>query len=266
VGAGIEKAANRTVEELELFRNHIIALEQYVDDPDLILGSVKEMINKAINQIPGAALGEDARGRITQPWDPNDQINIAPPDPTKKDTSPPRKVPIAAGAPVGRGTDLLTATTSRNPYQPSAPQNETPEAADARSIRYLSRRSTGSSVDHVPEPGTPVVPLPSSNTMAAERRGSFDDRTGNRISSPQVNSTIGPWQPAPASASPVGALRGPNQPGPPQANRPLGIVSGQPMPDWPFPPPIWEFPNKSLARDDDDRDWLAHMLRTGGTY
>jgi hypothetical protein len=32
---------------------------------------------------------------------------------------------------------------------------------------------------------------------------------------------------------------------PAEDERPRGLVSGKPMPDWPFPPPLFEFPNKA---------------------
>jgi hypothetical protein len=36
------------------------------------------------------------------------------------------------------------------------------------------------------------------------------------------------------------------------------------MPDWPFPPPLFEFPNKSAPRGEDSEDWLARLLRGVG--
>jgi len=73
----------------------------------------------------------------------------------------------------------------------------------------------------------------------AGRPTTFDDRFGN-------------WR----SLSGVGAPLAPNQPvAPPPAGRPLGIVSGQPMPDYPFPLPIFGFPGKSSAPGDEDWAW-----------
>jgi hypothetical protein len=44
------------------------------------------------------------------------------------------------------------------------------------------------------------------------------------------------------------------------------IVSGQPMPDWPFPPPIWNFPDKSAASGENSEDCLKRLLRTAGAH
>ena len=53
---------------------------------------------------------------------------------------------------------------------------------------------------------------------------------------------------------------------PQQAARPLGIVSGEPMPDWPFPPPIFDFPSKSVATNENGEDRLERLLRSMGIY
>jgi len=47
---------------------------------------------------------------------------------------------------------------------------------------------------------------------------------------------------------------------PQQAARPLGLVSGQPMPDWPFPPPIFDFPSKSVATNENSEDRLCKCV------
>ena len=53
---------------------------------------------------------------------------------------------------------------------------------------------------------------------------------------------------------------------PQQTARPLGIVSGEPMPDWPFPPPIFDFPRKSVATNENSEDRLERLLRGMGIY
>jgi hypothetical protein len=89
--------------------------------------------------------------------------------------------------------------------------------------------------------------LPDQN-LAPDHPAAFDGRFGNWTSSPAVNAPRGPDQTVPL------------------ASRPLGIFSGKPMPDYPFPPPIWDFPDKSGASAEDRDDWLARLLRTVGTY
>jgi hypothetical protein len=59
--------------------------------------------------------------------------------------------------------------------------------------------------------------------------------------------------------------RDPNLPAPPpQEGRPLGIVSGQPMPDWITPPPIFGYRDRPRAAVDEGREWLMRMVRSVG--
>jgi hypothetical protein len=50
----------------------------------------------------------------------------------------------------------------------------------------------------------------------------------------------------------------------PQANRPLGIFSGKPMPDYPVPPPILGLLDRSRANGDDDENWYTRWRRLIG--
>lgn len=77
------------------------------------------------------------------------------------------------------------------------------------------------------------------NEIPSRRPSSFDERFGDWTSSSSGTAPRGPYQPRPPSG----------------ANRPLGIVTGEPMPDWPFPPPIWDFPNKEAATGSEE--WTA---------
>jgi hypothetical protein len=91
-----------------------------------------------------------------------------------------------------------------------------------------------------------TMPARPHNEIPPDHPALFDDRFGD------WNSSLG-----------VGAPRGPYQPGPPgEAVRPLGIVSGKPMPDWPFPPPIFGFPDRPPT--DDEENWAAWRLRPAG--
>jgi hypothetical protein len=44
---------------------------------------------------------------------------------------------------------------------------------------------------------------------------------------------------------------------PEEGNRPRGIFSGKPMPNYPVPPPIFGFPEPGAP---DDEDWLLQLL------
>jgi hypothetical protein len=118
-----------------------------------------------------------------------------------------------------------------------APSDEPTPPDGRKNIRRLSRRMDRSEVV-LPDTKMPALPP---NETPPDRPASFDDRFGNWISSPAVS-----------------APRGPYQPGPPGV-RPLGIVSGKPMPDWPFPPPIGGFPDRGPTRDEED--WAEWRLR-----
>ena len=62
-----------------------------------------------------------------------------------------------------------------------------------------------------------------------------------------------------------GPSRNPNVPAPPpEAGRPLGLVSGQPMPNWITPPPIFGQRDSSKAPVDEGREWLMRMIRSVG--
>jgi hypothetical protein len=146
----------------------------------------------------------------------------------------------------GRWVFPSAGSTSPNLNQPAwLPQtDENSSATSGKPVRYLSRRIAGKSDASAFDAGAPAVPLvPSDENFAPDRPASFDSRFGNWISSPPVTAPRGPYQTAP------------------QADRPLGIVSGKPMPDWPFPPPFFDFPNKSAPRSEDSEDWLARLLR-----
>jgi hypothetical protein len=65
---------------------------------------------------------------------------------------------------------------------------------------------------------------------------------------------VGNASPAAASVpSPSGPLS--------QSGRPLGIFTGEPMPDYPVPLPIWGFPDKSASASDEGEDSLNRLIR-----
>ena len=68
--------------------------------------------------------------------------------------------------------------------------------------------------------------------------------------SPTFDDRFGIW----SSSSGVGAPITPNQPSAPSppAGRPLGLVTGEPMPDYPFAPTIFGFPGRSTTSGDED--------------
>jgi len=107
-------------------------------------------------------------------------------------------------------------------------------------VRYLSQR-----IGAAPNPSAPDVersdtafPIP--QAVAPGRPATFNDRFANWIDSDGAIAPLGPRRAAP----------------PAEDNRPLGIFSGKPMPNYPFPPPIF-FPEAAAAGDE---DWLLQLL------
>ena len=87
----------------------------------------------------------------------------------------------------------------------------------------------------------PNAPAPLPNVSSpVDRSATFDDRFGNCTSSSGVGAPVAPNQPIAPS---------------PRAGRPLGLVTGEPMPDYPFPPTIFGFPGRSTTSGDDDFFW-----------
>ena len=119
-----------------------------------------------------------------------------------------------------------------------------PGGAANRPERYLTSPILGRPNASAFDTGAPAVPFVGADeNFEPGRPASFDGRFGNWVSSPPVTAPLGPYQPQP-----------------PQQARPLGIVSGEPMPDWPFPPPFFDFPNKSAPRGEDSEDWLTRCF------
>ncbi|WJR76489.1 hypothetical protein [Bradyrhizobium sp. NP1] len=69
---------------------------------------------------------------------------------------------------------------------------------------------------------------------------------------------------APRNGGSVGSAEIPSQleAPPSQTNRLAGLVSGQPMPDFPLPPSVWGFSDSSTSSADDGQDWFNRWLRT----
>lgn len=77
---------------------------------------------------------------------------------------------------------------------------------------------------------------PTPNQLAAGDTASFDDRFGRWTVSPEASAPLGAYQGVPVSPD----------------GRPLGIFSGEPMPQYPFPPPIWGFPEEEARQGSED--------------
>lgn len=171
---------------------------------------------------------------------------------------------FGAGAGAGAAGVPGAATMPAPGLSDASSVQSTPQPAEA--FRYLGRRVLGRSKSSVFDTGTPAAPfVASSQSLAPGLDGALDGRFGNWTSLPAASdeapsdagnffvNRFGNWISTPAGIAPAssnGSLTPANGP-------PLGIVSGQPMPNFAVPPPIRGRPNVPSAPDD---DWLARLL------
>jgi hypothetical protein len=159
---GPRKSAWQTIDDLSNFKREIIAREQFVDDPDRVLSSVKDMVDAAIKQINDAAtMGEreDRNNKLSVP--PNDRIEL----PSLR--ASPIRIPIA----IPQTPDQSVSPPGANAHWPQA-ESETAENSAARPQRYLRGRLVDGSGRTVFETGAPPVPFVRSGPLAPQGAGS----------------------------------------------------------------------------------------------
>jgi len=149
----------------------------------------------------------------------------------------------SASAPLGtRGQFVPGSATSSQPlYETRSfvePAEDVPARNAGKEVRRLVRLPA-------PKPDLagydPNAPAPLPNAISpVDRSTIFDDRFGNWSSSSGVSAPIAPNQAIAPS---------------PPAGRQPGLVPGEPMPDYPFPPTIFGFPGRSTTSGDDDFFW-----------
>ena len=138
-----------------------------------------------------------------------------------------------------------------DPSPPASDPNDSFNAGNTnKPIRYLSRRIGASPDPTAYDTGASDTARPPPQAFAPGRPTTFDDRFANWVDSDGAIAPLAPHRAAP----------------PAEDNRPRGIFSGKPMPDWPFPPPIFDFPNKSAERGEENEHLLARLLRGVDRY
>jgi Peptidase family M23 len=156
------------------------------------------------------------------------------------------------GANVGNGFGNAPGTANMPaPGSFDAPSDRSPPLYARQTEPRPGRGISGKSGSSFFDAGTPVVPFaPPNDVLSAGRRNPFDNRFGNWASLPAAppsegrpsdrqdfpGDRFGNW-----TSSPDGSItpRNPNLPmPPPEPGRPLGIVSGKPMPLWTTPVPL----------------------------
>ncbi|MBR1086227.1 hypothetical protein JQ621_01920 [Bradyrhizobium manausense] len=131
---GPRKSAQQTIEDLNRFKDSVLASEQYVDDPGSVLSSVKKMIDEAVQQVSNAMPSLDADGHSEiRPHDPNDSIMRARP-PIFAPPATNGRIPILA---TPRNQGVLSTTSANRPLLVSRVE-KAPDRADPN-IRVLRR-------------------------------------------------------------------------------------------------------------------------------
>jgi hypothetical protein len=96
--AGPRKSWDHPVSDLKAFKEAVLGLDQFVDDPDSILPSIKAMIERAIGQANDELKkGWDVDNNIRKTLpDSNDRMEVTPPEPNIQILKPePRKLSIS---------------------------------------------------------------------------------------------------------------------------------------------------------------------------
>lgn len=165
------------------------------------------------------------------------------------------------------------------------PQPDTSAPTDPRNIRILSRAvaPNGGGIGSASQPSIGGVPfVPTNDVLSQGRPASFNDRFGNQASFSPVSAPPGAQSQrddatqtdprdvrilsrfirAPDGSLVPAPLSVPNQPQTqPQRDLPPESFSGQPMPNYPLPPLISGFPDRSTTSSDNMDDWFARWIK-----
>jgi hypothetical protein len=160
----------------------------------------------------------------------------------------PKPAPMDASAPLGTGGQFLSgsATSSRPLYETRsfvAPPEESAPADARKDIRRLVRMPIRKEDLAGFDPNAPAAAP--NEIPSADRPTSFDDRFGNWTSFADATAPLAPDQPVAP---------------PPLSGRPSGILTGKPMPAYPFVPPIFGFPGSSSRLGGED--WASRLIRS----
>jgi hypothetical protein len=138
-----------------------------------------------------------------------------------------------------------SATSSRPLYETRsfvAPADDAMPEDTSKQVRRLVRHPASTPGPASFDPNA-LAAMPSESSPPGLST-SFHDRSGNWTSFSGVGAPIAPDLPVAPS---------------PQAGRPLGLLTGKPMPDHPFPPPILGLPDKLSSSGNED--WALGLLR-----
>ena len=204
-----DERGDSTFRDLKRFKDNLIASKQFAEDPNSIIGSIIGLIDHATDQVEQAARNNEGKDDISRPPpDTNDPIN----DPR---VISPRFLNNAA-LPIGLKVEL-----------PAPQVGGTHGIPNREPIRFLSRRTVNQSLPPAFAPS--VVAEPDPGEMATGPADAQRIRVLSRRVVPRNDAVNGNFSPPGISNRVVPSS---------QPARPLGLFTGEPMPQWPVPPPI----------------------------
>ena len=152
--SGTRKPLHETVNDLNDFKNRIIASKQFADDPHSIMDSVIDLVKRTISRVEQTAQSDEGR----------DNIRIPAPD-----TDDPIDDPRVISPRFLRNSALsVSLPLEREPLAPQQQTGGTPDGSNGRPVRYLGRRIAGqppaASAFDTDAPALPLVPSSNQNS------------------------------------------------------------------------------------------------------
>jgi hypothetical protein len=148
--SGPRKPLHESVNDLEDFKNRIIASKQFADDPHSIMDSVIDLVDRTMQQVGQAARNNEG----------SDSITLPPPD-----TDDPIDAPRAISPRLFGNAALPVSLPLEGEQSVPSPQTGGMLGASSdKPVRYLGRRIAGQSQTSTFDTGTPASPfVPSQN-------------------------------------------------------------------------------------------------------
>jgi hypothetical protein len=216
-----DEGGESTLNDLKKFKDSVIASKQYADDPSSIMESIIDLIDRARGQIQETARSNKGIEGISRlPPNTDDPID----DPR---VISPRFLNNAA--------EPISLEGDQPVLQPR--EGATSGIVGSEPTRFLSRKIVSR------PPPTVFSPIVEEAPVRVRSTGVQGDAQSIRSLSRRVvpEGNDGNFS-RPGIPSPFVPLS--------QSGRARGLVTGEPMPQWPVPPPIWDFPD----RFGDDRE------------
>jgi hypothetical protein len=169
--SGPRKPLEETVKDLERFKNQVIASKQFADDPNSIMDSVIDLIDRTTEQVEQAARDNEGRDNITRPYPHTDDPIDDP-----------------------RVTSPRALSNAALPISLPVETEQTEPPASSKPVRILSRRIVGQS---------PASAFSVSAPAVADRQNPYSHRFGSWTSFPQGTGARNPNLPVSPPLAPA---------------------------------------------------------------